>query len=368
MATLLFSFWGNLFNYLKSAFNWFAFIADLALMLPHEAIASSLFVLMTIVVFHEIYFSQLQFRGIVESVLSSNVILHELSYDSVKKIALKSLEKISGDRDLAYGVLGVLDESTGSSQRMKRYDHHVDIKLREGSSSNPIVDHFYFECFIQHTYKAVLSQEEFIFRLVDNDETYNKMVDSPDLEWLWFESKNWINELDPSFYCVQQLTIDGTEIQINQLNDESGTYYLAQLDKQLLNGKKREISYFISCKVQKVGHFLNLDFAKSTKGIKISLDYENCGIYHMNFYDSLSSGKRVKPNISRLPRNTSPFKLTFELNDSWIFPKSGISFGWMLESERKMFYTNALKKNPDQKQLIQLNYNNPKLANNDDEA
>jgi len=67
-----------------------------------------------------------------------------------------------------------------------------------------------------------------------------------------------------------------------------------------------------------------------TKGLQVQLWYGDCGIRRVNTLDFIASAQ--EPRILRSPASvpTPSVEIGF---DGWIFPKSGVAFVWVLESE-----------------------------------
>ena len=67
-----------------------------------------------------------------------------------------------------------------------------------------------------------------------------------------------------------------------------------------------------------------------TIGLQVQLWYGDCGIRRVNTLDFIASAQ--EPRILRSPASvpTPSVEVGF---DGWIFPKSGVAFVWVLESE-----------------------------------
>ncbi len=77
-------------------------------------------------------------------------------------------------------------------------------------------------------------------------------------------------------------------------------------------------------------HLLHLDISHPTKGFHVEFSYKDCGLASMTVLDYIAGAKQSQ--ITQLPANdpTPSVKIGY---DGWVFPKGGVAFVWMLESE-----------------------------------
>jgi hypothetical protein len=114
------------------------------------------------------------------------------------------------------------------------------------------------------------------------------------------------------------------------LTNDCGTPSCAATIPETTNDEEITVSCTYRVLVQRHGHLLYLDIPRPTKGLQVQLWYGDCGIRRVNTVDFIASAQ--EPRILRSPASvpTPSVEVGF---DGWIFPKSGVAFVWVLESE-----------------------------------
>ena len=74
----------------------------------------------------------------------------------------------------------------------------------------------------------------------------------------------------------------------------------------------------------------HLDISQPTKGLHVEFAYKDCGISSMSVLDYIAGAQQ--PRVTELPPDdpTPNVEISY---DGWVFPKGGVAFVSVLESE-----------------------------------
>lgn len=128
-----------------------------------------------------------------------------------------------------------------------------------------------------------------------------------------------------------QCTVDGRPVPSRRTARGKGQVVTANIGEQIVAKKKPvAVAYTYRALVRQRGHLLHLDISQPTKGLHVEFSYKNCGIAYVNVLDYIAGASQ--PQIAQLPADdpTPSVEISY---DGWVFPKGGVAFVWVLDSE-----------------------------------
>ncbi len=165
--------------------------------------------------------------------------------------------------------------------------------------------------------------------VADRDE-YRELLRDPTTVSVWyFGHPTGIDAASRDAFELVQCAVNGTDRPIRRTQRKGSQLYTATIP-ETTDDEEITISCTYRVLVQRHGHLLYLDIPRPTKGLQVQLWYGDCGIRRVNTLDFIASAQ--EPRILRSPASvpTPSVEVGF---DGWIFPKSGVAFVWVLESE-----------------------------------
>lgn len=165
--------------------------------------------------------------------------------------------------------------------------------------------------------------------VADRDE-YRELLRDPTIVCVWYFGRpSGIDAASPEAFALVQCAVDGVDRPIRRAERKGSQLYTATLPSAA-NDQDVTISCTYRVLVQRHGHLLYLDIPRPTKGLEVQFWYGNCGIRRINTLDFIASAQQ--PRILRSPASVPSPSVEIGF-DGWIFPKSGVVFVWVLESE-----------------------------------
>jgi hypothetical protein len=168
------------------------------------------------------------------------------------------------------------------------------------------------------------------FACVAERDEYRELLRDPTTVSVWYFGRPaGIDAASPDAFELVQCAVNGTDRPIRRTQRKGSQLYTATIP-ETTDDEEVTISCTYRVLVQRHGHLLYLDIPRPTKGLQVQLWYGDCGIRRVNTLDFIASAQ--EPRILRSPASvpTPSVEVGF---DGWIFPKSGVAFVWVLESE-----------------------------------
>ena len=137
-----------------------------------------------------------------------------------------------------------------------------------------------------------------------------------------------LRRLPRDAFELVQCAVNGTDRPIRRTQRKGSQLYTATIPETTYEEVTISCTYRVL--VQRHGHLLYLDIPRPTKGLQVQLWYGDCGIRRVNTLDFIASAQ--EPRILRSPASVPTPSVDVGF-DGWIFPKSGVAFVWVLESE-----------------------------------
>jgi hypothetical protein len=187
-----------------------------------------------------------------------------------------------------------------------------------------------FVATIRWEYRVTPVSSAMRFACTGDHAEYREMLRDPAVTDPWYISRNGgLDAASQDVFELVQFTIDGKAKGIRRTVRPEAQLYTVNLG-QGAAGKGVTVSYTYRILVQRHGHVLYLDFPRPVKGLHVQLNYAGAGIRRINTLDYIASNQQTRVDTTS---DDSPAKTVDVGFDSWIFPRSGVAFVWVLSDE-----------------------------------
>lgn len=236
-----------------------------------------------------------------------------------------------GDPELARDAYADLRGQV-TPDRPRLYDARVSVVLspwaeRPASSVDPM-----FTATIRREFRTVPASPIVRFACVSDDEEYRGLLEDPNYAIVHnFRAMSGIDAASREAFQLLQFSIDGEQLQARRSTRGKSQVLAVNLGEQAVAAKQAvTLAYTYRTLVRQDGHLLHLDISQPTKGLHVEFSYKACGIGYINVLDYIAGARQ--PQIAQLPANdpTPSVEIGY---DGWVFPKGGVAFVWVLESE-----------------------------------
>jgi hypothetical protein len=258
--------------------------------------------------------------------------LSKLDGGTLDEIAVASLAARFGDYALARDWHSTL-MSQFSEHVNRRHDHRCRIKLVPVAGHEPSeVRTYFFDAYVDLRYNTTLTQSVFQFGVVPDVTEYEREIEHGGWEFLAIaEPTIELPVLDERVFHLERLRINGASLDIESRLADDRVSYIARGDAlDELVGSDVVIDYEYRLKVQKRSHVYVQYVEVPTRNVSIEFDVGQTDIQFVNVFDFFvgrDSPLITPPESAKLTRSVQ-----IELNE-WVFPKSGVLFGWVSADE-----------------------------------
>lgn len=152
----------------------------------------------------------------------------------------------------------------------------------------------------------------------------------------WFmRPQPGLNAADQTAFELVEFSVDGEPRPIRRSAKPGSQTYSVNIGKEAVDaGEPISVTYTYRTVTPVHGHLLQLRVDQPTKGLTVELDYSDCGLAYVNVLDFLAGSRTV--TVSQSPKSL-PGGLVSVDYDGWVFPRSGVAFVWVQESEAPAF-------------------------------
>lgn len=261
--------------------------------------------------------------------------LSHLSDDALEDLVVAVLSARLKDEEIARDATAtVLEQVASYPERHEGYRLTASLAVPERTGDELACAEFY-DAFVEISYiTSNLRTDVLRFVRVSSIEEYNRLLMDPTLEFRWIEEDSKRNQLeDPRGLSLEYAYVGDIELTPREIATPNRRLIVAEDPEgraATLVGRRAEVRYKYRVRVQRRGHSLFFNVRCPTHGVSIELDYARTDIRHVNVSDFFDSPTR--PSILRMPNPANCHRIKVELPE-WVFPKSGVVFGWVLEAE-----------------------------------
>ncbi|ABD10272.1 hypothetical protein ThrDRAFT_01696 [Frankia casuarinae] len=256
------------------------------------------------------------------------------SPETLDRVVRNTLAIQLGDQAMADDLYADLRHQVTTATE-RRHDMRVSVSLSPWDKG-PVSGHgSMFVATIRREYRAELAETTRRFACTSSPDEYRELLLDPTNAVAWyFEPVAGLDAASPGVFELLDFTVDGRPRPTRRSKRSGGQSFTVTLDAQTGTDHEVEIAYTYRVLVQQHGHVLYLDFGAPCKGVDIDFTYADCGIRHVNVLDFIAGAQPTR--ITRGPKGTSSPSVGVRY-DGWVFPKSGVAFGWVLDRELAHF-------------------------------
>ncbi len=250
--------------------------------------------------------------------------------ETLDEIIRNSLTLRLGDEAFAQEVYAdIRDQAVGAPERW----HDVRVKLRlspydtgdgrEGAPLFVLTAEWEYSVLPQHLTRRFVSTSDAA--------EYRELAADPSATSAWYVSAGTgLDAGSEDAFALVQFTVNGQERPISRSVRKRGQTYTVSLGPEAASGQPVVVSYTYRTVVRQHGHLLHVELERPTRGVDVELDYSGCGIAEVRTLDFIASSRaaRVLTPPASLPGRSVSVQF-----DGWVFPRSGVAFVWVLESE-----------------------------------
>jgi hypothetical protein len=252
------------------------------------------------------------------------------SPEVLDRITRNSLAIQLGDQDFAEEVYDDLKQQViTAGERREDLSVHITLSpwVPSRQTSEPL-----FVATARWEYTVVPTSPLRRFTSVSDLQEYRELIQEPGTTSVWhFRPVNGLDGGSSEAFELVQFSIDGTPRPIRRSERKGGQTYTVSLGNQLIEAQRpTKIAYVYRTLVRQNGHYLHLRLGQPTKGLRISLRYDDCGIETVNVLDFMASSQRT--TLTTSPSSVPEQSVAIDFA-GWAFPQSGVTFVWTLAGE-----------------------------------
>ena len=246
------------------------------------------------------------------------------------ELAVNSLGMRFGDAAFGREVYGDIKHQAITAEE-RWYDARVDATLGiprvRSIAPNP-----FFDLLVRWEYTVVPKHRFRKFAVVSDRQRYDQLVAERGETSVWFKpagTKLDVTDLDN--FALIEFAVDGEPLKITRTTDEHGQVYTVDIGEAVVEAEQPVVmSFTYRSRLRRDGHMVHFDVDRPTKGFELELNYQDAGIAKMKLVDFISSTRRAR--VSEAPDVAGVKKYTMSY-DSWVLPRAGVAFVWILEDE-----------------------------------
>jgi hypothetical protein len=216
--------------------------------------------------------------------------------------------------------------------------HHHDVEYDMTITTIPEEDplsQLFYAVHIDVRYESIIESKQFRFVLANSNNVYNAFRNDPTAVW------KWLQVVPPDLAAhadkvmrVTNCQVDG--ILLNELSSQGvpGCIQQFAVPQNFRDGCRHLHHFKLTVMVRRNGHLMTMNLDYPTHNMRMTVDYSHTDIVYMNVVDSLTSV--ATPEIRYAPDDTMPasaHRVTVQLRDDWVLPKSTVAFVWRLRHE-----------------------------------
>jgi hypothetical protein len=189
-----------------------------------------------------------------------------------------------------------------------------------------------FVATIKWEYHVALDNTIMRFSCVSDLDDYRNLLQDPTSVAAWyFQPIAGLNGASPEAFQLIQFTIDGELVTPRRTTRTRDQTFTVAIPPERVTGQRQvALSYTQRVLVQQNGHLLHLDLSHPVKGLNVEFRYGDCGIRYVNVLDYVAGASQ--PHVTQLPASDLTPSVAVSY-DGWVFPKGGVAFVWVLDSE-----------------------------------
>lgn len=259
-----------------------------------------------------------------------NTLKDVASPETLDRIAANALGLRLGDPSLARDVYtDIRDQIIRAPERW--HDVNITVELAPWDEGPATGRGSMFVATLRWEYRVVPATSTMRFACVSDPAEYRDLLRDQATASAWyFDPSAPVDAASRDAFELVQLVVDGKARTIRRTQRRGAQLYTASLGTAATTGKPVVVGYTYRVLVPRYGHLLYLDLPRPTKGLKVQFAYGDAGIRRATPLDFIASSEATR--VEQTPASVPVRSIDIGF-DSWIFPRSGVAFVWVLEDE-----------------------------------
>jgi hypothetical protein len=188
-----------------------------------------------------------------------------------------------------------------------------------------------FVATVRWQYRVTPSSPIMRVACVSDLDEYRDLLRDPSMTAVWyFAPVDDLRADSPGVFELVQVTVNGHERSVRHAGRKGSQVSTVSLRKEHQAGEEITLSFTYRVLVQQAGHLLHLDVPRPAHGLQVQFNYAGTGIRYVNALDFIASADQ--PRVLRTPKSVPTPSIDIGF-DGWVFPRSGVAFVWVLNSE-----------------------------------
>jgi hypothetical protein len=279
-------------------------------------------------------------REVLRNALSQETFLLRQNDDALEGLIVSALGARLRDAALAKEWY---ESSIDPLQRLesRRHDYRCFIELESLPPSTGLAARNFYQAYVEIRYRGRLPKTSFSLTAVPTTEAYESLVETDDWEFIAIaEPAPPFLKLGRDLFDVEYVRVNRQALEHKVLMQDGNVVHLFRSDAlQKLVGTEVDVEYKYKLKVQKFAHIYSHFLDIPTRNVEIDFDFASTEIRYVNVSPFFASS--AKPEIRGYPNQARPHRISVEV-PGWVIPRSGVLFAWILGSEDREDFRNAV--------------------------
>jgi hypothetical protein len=250
--------------------------------------------------------------------------------ETLDQIASNALAIRLGDATFAEEIYADLrEQAIGIPERL--HDVRISIGLSMDRSTSrgraPM-----FVTSVRWEYRLIPKYQTRRFVCLSDPQEFRELAADNVATSAWFvKPQRGLDAGDQEAFELLEFAVDGEPRPIRRTAKDSSQTYSVNISKEAVDAAQPvSVSYTYRTLTPIHGHLLQLRVDQPTKGLTVELDYSDCDLAYVNVLDFITGSRTA--TVTHSPKSL-PNKMVAVDYVGWVFPRSGVAFVWVKQSE-----------------------------------
>lgn len=249
--------------------------------------------------------------------------------ETLDRLVQNSLALRLDDQQFAAEIFtDIRDQAINAVERWHDLTLHINLTPLPATKTRPA----YFTVTVRTEYTTTPHHQQRRFICLSDRREYNELSKTHGDTTAWYlKPRGDFDAGHRQSFELLQFSVDGQQRTIRRTSRSHSQTYTSTVGTDIVKAAKPvTISYTYRTITPQHGHLLFFDIEKPTRDLNITLDYTGTDIATISAIDLVPSVRptRTEHSPPQIPTKTIRLEI-----DGWTFPRSGIAFIWVLESE-----------------------------------
>jgi len=302
--------------------------------LPFNALGEEILKMLFLVFLFEVYLRRESELAIHSLLFSKKVVTEMLDLRQVREVMSACFARIVPDEKFAVDMVRIVQNKAVLPSR-HHHDVEYDVTITPLTGATDPLRSMFFAVHLIVRYESTVDTRQLRFILAHSNHVYNDFRDDPTAVWKWLQVvPEDLADYADKVMRVRSCRIDGLSLEEFPAQGVPGCVQQFAVPDEFRNGQRHRHHFELTVMVRRNGHLMTINLDYPTRNMRITVDYAQTDIAYLNVVDSLTSARA--PEIRYAPDDSTPgtsHRVTVQLRDDWILPKSTAAFVWRLRSE-----------------------------------